>query len=336
MNTIRRKLGSATMVSLAALAIAVPAAHAQNPVPCEGTFLIADAAGDQGYKQQGQTVFPTGANTDVVGLFFRVDAGKVTANVVLDELTKTPPDGFEVVRYRVYFTIDGTVRYLQALVNDDGATYTYGSELAAVYTEDGETTGALFEGKNGVVQIVLPADAGGTPGTELAATSASIGLLTATVPPEAQLPPFYFGVDTAPDGGADGPNTTPAECAPPPSGGTEPPATTPPAGSPGTQPAQAELRLTLARATLKARKANAKRRATFGLKSSEELTNVSAKLMRGAKAVGTGKLAKLGESGTLALKLKGKLKKRTHKLVLAGTRADGSKFTRTFKVRVSR
>jgi hypothetical protein len=88
-----------------------------------------------------------------------------------------------------------------------------------------------------VVQIVIPPDAGGTPGTKLEATSGSIGLLTvASVPPEAQLPPIYFGVDTAPDGSADGPNTTPVACDAPAGGEPTPQPSTTPQPDPTPQP----------------------------------------------------------------------------------------------------
>jgi hypothetical protein len=347
MFTLKRKIAATSLICVVAAMGAVPAANAA-PESCNGAFLISDAVGDQTYKVQGQNAAAAPANTDVVGLFFRVDEGKVTANIVMEDLTLAIPQGFQAIRYRAYFTIDDTVRYVQALATSGGVAYTYGGDFEGVaYAKDGDTTGAVFEGKKGVIQIVLPADAGGTPGTKLDATSASIGLLTiGSAPEEGQTPPVYFGVDTAPDGAADGPSVTPAECAPaaeapttePPGNNPTPPAETPgsPApGGPGSQPAATELRLTLARASLAAKKANSKRSASLVLKSSEALSAVSAKLMRGSKTLGSATLAEVSGSGTLKLKLKGKLKKGAHKLVVTGKRADGSAFTTTLKVTVT-
>jgi hypothetical protein len=57
--------------------------------------------------------------------------------------------------------------------------------------------------------------------------------------------------------------------------------------------------------------------------------------MRGSKTLGSAKLAEVSGSGTLKLKLKGKLKKGAHKLVVTGKRADGSAFTTTLRVTVT-
>jgi hypothetical protein len=231
MLTSRRFRTLAIACSVAVCAFA-PAAHAAAPAPCNGKFLIADKAGDQQYQQQGNQVFAAPANADVIGVFFRVDDGKVTANLAISDLTKTLPPDFEAIRYRAYATVGDQIRYFQALLTADGVKYSYGHQPdgAPSYSEDGETTGTFFEGKNGVVQIVLPADAGGKPGTKLNATSGSIGLLkNGDAPAEAQLPPVYYGVDTAPDGAADGPSTTPVAC--------DAPATSKPGGQQTPQPA---------------------------------------------------------------------------------------------------
>ena len=261
----------------------------------------------------------------MVGLFFRADGDKITANVVIADLTSTPPSGYSAVRYRVYVTVGGTIRYVQALVGGGTPAFTYGSELQATYTEDGQTTGAIHEGKNGVIEIVIPADAGGKPGTKLDATSSSVGLMTFPgIPAEAMLPPFYLQTDTAPDGAADGPSTTPAPCSA--AAGSA-------AAKKTTAPATA-ARVSLKGSTISAKKANAKRSASLVLQSSGPLTSVTASLKRGSTSVGSGSLAKLSGSGTLKLKLKGKLKKGAHKLRVTGKRADGSTLSAAFKITV--
>jgi hypothetical protein len=266
----------------------------------------------------------------------------------------------------VYATVADEIQYYEALLTADGVSYTYGYQPqlpevgGVVYSEQGETTGAIFEGKNGVVQIVLPADKGGTPGTKLEATSGSIGLMSIPgTPAETQLPPIYFGVDTAPDGAADGPSTTPVACdaAPATGGSTGTGGTTGgdtsgggtsgggtsgggtsggDTGTPtGGQPAQAsELRLSLAKATLSARKA--KKSAKLGLRSSEYLTDVTVKLKRGSKTLASLTLPEVATSETVKFKLKKALKKGAHKLVVSGKRTNGSAFTKTLALKVTR
>jgi hypothetical protein len=349
-----RTLVAAVLLALLALA---PAAHAAGPEPCAGDLVVKDAAGDQTIKVQGQGVQAAPANTDALGLFYRVDEGVTTVNIVIADLNKTLPQGFEAIRYRAYVTVDGAIRYLEALLTADGVAYSYGSQLPALsYTKDGDTKGAIFEGKTGVVQIVIPADAGGKPGTKLDAVSASIGLLTVgDAPPEAQTTPIYFGVDTAPDGTSTV-STTPPQCPPPAAAPADPGGQTPPAEqqpAPQQQPQQqppaqqqqqpaqppapfqaSEFRLSLARASLSARKT--KKLAKLSLRSTERLTSVTVKLQRGSKVLSRLSFATLESRRTLKLKLKRRLKRGSHRLVVSGTRPDGTRFTERLGVRVTR
>jgi hypothetical protein len=95
------------------------------------------------------------------------------------------------------------------------------------------------------------------------------------------------------------------------------------------------LRLTLARATLSARKAKGKKGRLI-LRSSEPLKGVRAKLKRGRKVLATGRLAAVGARSTMKIKAKRGLKKGAHKLLVTGRRANGSPFSVTLKVRVTR
>jgi hypothetical protein len=320
--TSLRSIALAAAAALSLVAVPTSAGQSQaKPEPCDGKLLIKDAAGDQGATVQGVPAFETPPSTDILGLFFRVDGDKVTANIVVSDLVASPPAGFYAVRYRAYATVAGDIQYFQALVTSSGTTYTYGGDFAGVsYAEQGDTTGALFEGKDGVIQLVLPPDVGGKPGTPLAATSATAGPITAPVPPQAMLAPFYFQADTAPDGAADGPGTTPAPCAAA--------TTTSPGGPAATTP-----KVTLKKSSLSAKKTNSKRSATFSLSSSEELTSVTGKLRRGSTILGSGKLSKLSGTAPLKVKLKQKVKKGNYTLALTAKTAGGSAFSSTFKVK---
>lgn len=247
----------------------------------------------------------------------------------------------------MYFTYDGVVRFVQALVTSSGVKYTHGQDFEGVsYAYVGDTTGAIFEGANGVVQVVIPADVGGKPGATLEATSGTAGLLSAEAPPQAQLPPFYFQADTAPDNSEDGPSTTPKECAAPvplePGSGAPP--VTPPSGGgttnppPGTQPAPTtEVRMTLARgAKLSAKKGNKSRSASFAIKTTAPVTGVLVTLKKGSKVLGSKKVARIDKQATVKLRLKGKLKKGAHALVISAKRADGTTYSVTLKVTVSK
>jgi hypothetical protein len=322
-----RGLACAIALLATAAVVGAPAsAQTAKPEPCDGKLLVTDPAGDQTNAQQGVPTFATPENTDVLGLFFRVDGDKVTANIVISDLNTTPMSPFSATRYRAYATVAGNVQYFQALVGPGGATYSYGGQLPAVsYTEQGSTTGALFEGKPGIVQIVLPPDVGGKAGTSLVATSATTGLLTAAVPAELMTTPFYWQADTAPDGSADGPSTKPEPCAavttPPTVGGGPLPTTTPTIAVKGGAPS--------------AKKASKKKSVSFSVSTSEALTAVVAKLKKGSTILASGKAAGLSGTGTLKLKLKQKkIKKGNYTLSLSGKRASGDAVSVTLKVKL--
>jgi hypothetical protein len=324
-----RALCALAIAAVAAL-VAVPAfADPAKPTPCDGKYVVNDPAGDQGFSEEGQQVFATPENTDVLGYFYTVDGDKVMANIVVSNLDTAPM--FYATRYRAYQTVGGVVHYVQALVDSSGATYSYGEELvlpgagSTSYTNDGDTTGTLFEGANGIIQIVLPPDFGGKVGTALGATSATAGELAAPVPEEAMLPPFYFQGDTAPDASADGPTVHPQPCAAVEAGG-------PAAGG---QLGTTTPTIAVKAAAVSAKKASKKKSVSFTLSSSEALTSVTAKLKKGSKIVASGKLASLSDSGTIKLKLKQKkLKKGSYTLAVAAKRSSGESFSATLKVKV--
>lgn len=332
-----------------------PAAQAAAPEPCDGTLLVKDVAGDQVYKVNGNPAppeFPAKppANTDTTGLFFRSDEGKLTANIVISDLTKTLPQGFQAVRYRVYVTVGGAVRYLQALLTADGVEYSYGSQMVlpvySFYYYDDDTKGAFHEGKNGVVQIEIPADIAKA-GTKMDAIAASIGMLTAgAMPEEGQTAGSYWAVDSAPDASTSTVKTdAPADCPPvveAPAAETPAPVVQAPpvpaqiAAAPLGAPFQAngDLRIAVAKTKLSSRKV--KRRLRMSLRTSERLTFVTIRLERGGDELGRLDLAELGGRKTLTMKLRRRLARRAHTLVVSGTRADGTMATKRLRLEVKR
>ncbi len=348
-----RGLRAGALVCAAAGLALAPTAQAAAPEPCDGTLLIKDAAGDQAFKVNGNPA-PNGApkpgaNVDATGVFFRTDAGKVTANIVISDLTKTLPQGFEAARYRVYVTVGGSEKYLEALVTAGGVAYSHGipSDVNA-YEKSGDTTGTFTEGKNGVVQILLPPSIGGKAGTKLDAVAASIGMLaSAKTPTEAQTAGTYWAADSAPDASTTIVNTTaPEDCpvAEPPAPVVEAPAPVVDVAAPPASPqpvihtapflAPGDLQLSLARSTVSARKA--KRRVRLSLRSTESLQWVTIKLVRGARVLSRVDMDAAGARTTVALKLRRKLAARPHALVVSGTRPDGTMFTSRLPLRVTR
>src|SRR5688500_12254190 len=127
--TFPRKLVS--LAALAALAVPIAAADAQDPkpVPCNG-LLIKDSAGDQdvapigGGGAGGPLASKGPDNIDIRGLFFNLTPGAdgkpvLTANVQITNLTKdVPPEAHEgEVRYLVDFATLGDVAYLTAILD---------------------------------------------------------------------------------------------------------------------------------------------------------------------------------------------------------------------------
>jgi hypothetical protein len=343
MNTIRlaRRCGAAT---LAAAALAAPAASAADkPVPCSGKLLVTDPAGDQkvGFIGLVESPMAAGPNTDYTGLFIN-NNGKVTANLVISDLsTKVPADATAIV-YRMNFDVGDAAYYVQAIIDSAGTvTYTYGNLDTATAVKDGDTTGALFEGKDGVITIDMPATHGGKPGTKLAGINAFSAYVRGRANTQTDEAPdengeaAYNGAPcpggtTAPSaggGGSTGGGSTGG-------GSTGGGSTQPPAPGPSST-ATAPLKIKAAPARLKLAKARKAKKLTFKLSSQEDLTNVAAAFKQGQKVLGSGKLARLARTGKLTLRLKGKLKKKgSYTLVLTGRRADGSTGTVQLKISV--
>lgn len=333
------RLARFMIAALAAIAMMAPGAQAQapaKPVPC-GPYLAEDPKGDAfvGFLGLAQTPVPAGANTDFTALFVRADAGKVTVNMQVADLSKTVPPDASAIVYRMFLDVGDAGNFVQARINPTGdPVYTYGHTGETGIVTDGNAKGALFEGPDGVIQIEVPASHGGKPGTKWediylfsAYVRGAVNTQTDQIP-DGDDRKTWNGT-SCPEGG-----TTPEPPANVPTPPGQPPAT-PPANNPGSGSGAATgpLRIIVTPRKLKAKKV--KRSVAFKLNSEEELTNVTATFAKGRKKVGSGKLAKLAGPGKLTVRIKRKLKKGTYKLKFAGRRADGSTGRLTVTIKVS-
>jgi hypothetical protein len=340
---------------LAALCLALipgpaPAADETKPAPCGDELAYKDPASDRGDDSPVPLVALPGVpgtdSSEILRGFLRYVPAKgaeaLTFNVVVKNLKAEVPSGATSMAWVSYYrTPDDTLHFVRAILDFTGTVvYEYGNftpnptgvGLTGVSLYEGDTTGKLFEGPEGVVQVVIPADHAPV-GTKLTTlyTSATQGRTL----PDAFPPQVSRGVstvlDTAPD---DAPETAPGTytvgpcevvpVAPGPATGT--------AGTPtGSSPT---LPISLVTKSAKAAKKKTKAKTlSLKLKSAEAITNLGAQLLKGKKLVGTGKLAKLDGTGTLKLKLKSKLKKGSYTLNLVGNRASGERATAAFKLK---
>jgi hypothetical protein len=320
-----------------ACAAAAPAAAADKPVPCGGT-VITDPAGDAkvGFIGLVESPVPGGANTDYTSLFLRTDGNKTTLNLQVVELTTAMPPDATAISYRLNYAFGEQTNYVQAVIASGGATtFTYGHSETSGLVKDGDTKGTLFEGKDGVISIDLPASHGGKAGSKLVGANAFSAYVRGAV--NTQTDDTGDDVDmTVPTcSGAEAPAAeSPAGAVPE---APQPQPGQPQAGQPQAEQPQAakEFKLTAAPGAFKAKKVKKAKALSFTLSASEELTGVTAQFKKGSKVLGKGTLAKLGGSGKLAVKLAKKgLKKGKYALVVSGRRADGSTGSATITIAV--
>ena len=315
------------------LAAPTPAlAQGAAPAPgCHG-IQVTDKTGDNTSTTTNQTGSPS---SDLVAGWITYDGSKAFANIQVDNLTEgeiDPP--FVAIGWEFMMTTSAGPRFVRAYHDVLGMTkYTWGEPRAI--TDDqtqprvsGATTGALFPGKNGVIQIEIPvaeADFGAKPGTQLKALALEVRqwLSVPAAVPSTGLPIFSVApiFDDAAGKGAFtlGPcGATPAAGAP---GG--PPAPTPVSPT-RTDSGEAELGVKVTFPKLSAKKLRKARR--FTVKLSGKATSLTAAVRKSATGganLATGKLAKLDGTGRLTMKIRRKLKKGTYVLVVSGKNAEG-------------
>jgi hypothetical protein len=290
---------------LALTASAVGAQTPAKPEPGCGGISANDAAGDQA----GLTV-AAGDNYDLRSVFFLTEGNKVTANLGVANLSKTVPTGATDVAWYVQWTSGDATRFVKANADMKGnVTFAYGTLANNIFSEEGETSGRFFEGKDGVISIVVPSNT--ITGKKLDGPIAGSY--------SAQNVPGVGGrleqADAAPDSGM-GKDYNAIPCEGPATSATSP------------------LAITLQ--TKSASRRKAKKSVAVKLTATEAVTGLSATLVKGAKTYAKGKLAQLEGAGRLKLKIKRKLSKGTYSLQLQGTDAAGQLRRATFRFKVSK
>jgi hypothetical protein len=311
-------------VALAFGAWIADSAHGQDAMPqpdCSG-LVFTDPAGDQGIPQGSVPIIPAPDNLDITGVFFRYDSDPdaktpVTANIRVANLDKSLPLASNAASWYVEWTVASTIYYVKADLDSAGAVvYDYGvDDPTTGLTSSGATTGKLFEGKDGIVQIRVP---------QAGTKAVDGGRLTQTLAhTSATLPGLLVFADNAPDSGS-GKSYTVAQC---PGGAAA-------GNDTGTTPASTTLPVKLLTSSAKAAKGKKGKSLSFKLQSTEQVTGLKGTLKKGSTTYGAGKLASLNGKGTLKVKLKKALKKGSFKLQLSGTTAGGARKA-TFTVKVS-
>lgn len=326
------------LLALGGLAAAVPAqGQDAKPTPCVG-LAAQDPAGDQKIGFAGNfTPVPADASVDLTEMFFRSVNGKVTMNFTVADAKATNPPGTAGSGVRVLYSNPADL-YLDVRISPTAVTYRYGHFEDTGPVSDGETTGKIFEGPNGVISVDLPPSHGGKTGMKLGGTAFSFYTTGAVLASTDFIPddPGTWKYNGATCGDAGAPPSTPGSPSDPapvaPGGGGSGPSTAPQPGSPQTV-ASGDLAITASPRSLKAKKV--KKSVTFTLTSQEDVTNLTAALKKGSKTVGSGKLAKVEKGKSkLKLKIKKKLKKGTYQLVLNGRKSDGSNGAAFLKLKV--
>ena len=324
------RLAVAVAALLLAVAVALPAsAQDAKPEPTCG-ISFTDPAGDN--NENPQDVDSADSHLDIVAGWFNYDAAKgdkaVTANLRVTELAPRVPDGATGVVWNFVFNIDDTSRFVRTLIDFSGGPYfEYGtvdtSTPLARYQYEGTTEGTMFEGKDGVISVVVPPAAGAQAGAKLSAPFANGSASRQAVPGTVPSPTrgLSIPVDTAPDDGTFGTGGATFEvgaCAAP---------STPPAPGAGVKPTQSQSTgkqsLPVRILTKRAKRLAKGKTLSIKLRASQSVTKLAAQLRRGNKVYGKGKLAKLSGNGTLKLKLSRKLAKGKYVLDLAGNDSKG-------------
>jgi hypothetical protein len=327
---LRRPLGVAAAFAAAyalAASFAAPARALDDtkPTPTCAGMAFTDPAGDQVRGFTGTPLDPAvGPNMDLIGGFFKDDAGEVTVNLEVSNLTSDVPAGASAISWYAIWTVADTNYFVDATIEGGATTYEHGTYDADLgnFSSVGPTKGKMFDGDHGVIQIVIPSAAKGVEGQTLK-TPYAYAYENISLPGVGSL---LNQDDRAPDSNG-GKSYEVAQCA------AEAPAPTTDTTTPTTATQAGVLPITLKTSSAKAAKAKKGKSLSFKLRSTEEVTGITAKLKKGSTSYGSGKLAKLNGSGALKVKLKKALKKGTYKLQLKGSAAAG-KGKATFSVKV--
>ena len=301
--------------ALLTIAAVGTSAHAAPAPDCNG----------QAYKDaKGDASLPSGdaPQLDVLQGFVTTQGADATYHLQIADLSTTAPPPYITLNWYLMWNAEDEERYVDASYSPEtGMQYGYGVlDPTTGFTGDSDVavSGAFTEGPDGFISIVLPKEKvkiGDTLKTLHADTRAGFGTNTTG------------GIVSQADDAA-GKTIKVTDCASAPAPAA--PAPAPDGGSTGgggsTPPAQQApvVQFSLVGKPGKAKAAGKKRKLALKLKSSGPVTGVVAKLVKGTKLIGTGKLAKIDGTSKLTIKLKSKkLKKGKYKLNVSGKDSSG-------------
>lgn len=136
-----------------------------KPAPCVG-YSAQDPAGDQAVGFAGRfTPAPASDKVDATGIFVRSEEGKgVKLFLQLTEASLTPPPETAAIGFRFLYSAPADL-FLDVEIDKTGnVTYDYGHFGDTGPVGDGDTTGNVYEGKDGLIEVDLPESHGGKPG----------------------------------------------------------------------------------------------------------------------------------------------------------------------------
>jgi hypothetical protein len=326
--TLRKKALATALAAVVPVVLATAtsaSAQQANPKPtsCAGVAFT-DPAGDA-------TTTPTTTrdNLDLRAGFLRYVTNAsgenvLTANIQVTDLDKTLEAGAFSNIWEFRWTSGGTDQYVRLVLHSDGRVFFYYGTYAAgadpfkgdLDTFRGDTTGRMFLGKDGIVEIVIPVAELKLDGKRLTNPHA-VSKVWYT---DYLLNIYAVVADSAPDNWTGGKAFDVVPCA-----------------EEGT-PARLNLKVIIGK--LSARKISKRRSLSIGLLAGEKTTALQVRLKRGKKVVATGSLAAISGKGAVKLKLKGKkkskLKAGTYTLQLTGRNATGQVASRLVQVRIRR
>jgi hypothetical protein len=317
----------AAALTLFAVTTAVALDDAKPSPGCHG-ILAEDGKADG--ADSFAVSFRTSDSVEILRTFFKYDPSKgaeaLTLNMVVKDLALSVPTGATGLIWNFKFLgADSATHFVRAVLDYTGGTvFEYGTLDDSLpvqrYVPEGDTKGKFFDGPEGVIQLVVPPDFAKA-GSSIKSVVGEAQMALQIVPGAIRTP--TRGLSNVYDDTA-GKTISVAECTPEPTAG----------GGAVLGGATRSLPVKLSTTATTAKKVKKSESLSLKLKSTEKITALTAKLLKGKTSYGKGSLAELNGNGTLKLKLSKKLKKGSYTLNLAGSDAAGNKLTATAKYRV--
>ena len=333
-----RHLLAAALFSLTALIGAAPASALDDSKPAYSCgLLIKDSDKDASEPNAAPGAETHHDNLEIKSVFLKHEPAKgaeaTTVNIVVKDLTTDLPTGNTAINWSMKFFFGDKQYFVRAVADYSGMqAFEWGEYLpldlpvmSGTFRYMGPTQGKLFEGPDGVVQLVIPQDIGGKAGSELKTLEISANTGKSAVPVAATTPSRGLAYEN--DGAAAG-KWKVEECSAGLGAGIVPPVLAGPTtvstegGGTGVTGTTGTLALPVKLATTKVKRPKGKSLA-LKLTATEKVTGLVAQLRSGKRTAGKGKLAVISGKATLKLKLAKKLKKGKYTLDLAGKDAAG-------------